>query len=812
MGVVWHKVWRDLANNKARTGLVVISTAVGVLALGLVFGLSGVMRARLTAVHREAVPAHIVFQGGPFSPEIVQAIGRERGVSSAEGEIVVPIRWKFADGEAVRVEDGQQGWRDGQLVVRADYDRQRMELLRLSEGSWPGGREPHTAERVVGIDRLSAMHFGADLGTAVLIESGQRGRRAALGGVVYDYDVLSPAWGGVTTFYTTREDLSNLADYAYGEDFDRLYVRLNAFSRRAAEEAAQRIKDRLERADAERAGAAPVDGYEIIDPGVHPMQELVDAVMVVLGVMGGLSLGLSAFLIVNVVSAILARQVRQIGVMKAVGATLLRIVRVYLAMTLIYGALALLLAVPVGVVGAHLVAIWLLGMFNVTLGAFQFDPLAVLIQSGIALAVPPAAAFFPVLNAARITVRQAVDDHGLDGTFGQSDLDRLVSRIRGLPRTVALGLRNTFRHKKRGVLTLIMLVLSGAMFVTVMSTQAALNSTFHVIFELDGDVVLSLEHPHRAARLVETAREVPGAAHVEVWHESAATLSLDDKEMHVIQVQGVPAGSTLFNPRIIAGRNLESGDGRAILVNNRLVEEEGVAVGQEITLEFAGEESEWAVVGSYLSLDILRDVCFVPRAALGWETHTRGEGATVKVLSSGEGVRYQQQLIENLTRAFEAQNIAVTDSYSASQQWEESRSAFGILIYLLLAMATLLAMVGSIGLMSTMSINVVERTREIGVMRALGATPPIIVAVFIVEGVFIGVLSWLLAVPVSVPGAYALGAAVGQAMIRIPLDFAYSVDGLLLWLLIVSALSALASVWPALRATRVSVREALEYE
>jgi len=809
---VWHKIWRDLTNNKARTALVVLSTAVGVFALGLVFGLSGVMRARLTRVHRDAVPAHIVFQGGPFSPDIVQAIERERGVDAAEGEIVVPIRWKFADGEAVQIEDGQQGWRDGQLVAREDYDQQRMELLHLSKGLWPGGRVPYTSERVVGIDRLSAMHFGADLGTTVLIESGQRGRRAALGGVVYDYDVLSPAWGGVATFYTTREDLLNLADYGYGEDFDRLYVRLDAFSRRAAEEAAQRIEDRLERAVAGRPGTTFVSGYEIVDPGVHPMQELVDAVMIVLGVMGGLSLGLSAFLIVNVVSAILARQVQQIGVMKAVGATLLRIVRVYLAMTLIYGALALLLAVPVGVVGAHLVAVWLLEMFNVTLDAFQFDPLAVLIQIGISLAMPPGAAFFPVLNAARITVRQAIGDYGLVGAFGQSGLDRLVSHVRGLPRTVALGLRNTFRNKKRGALTLIMLVLSGAMFTTVMSTQAALNSTFHVIFELEGDVALSLEHPHRAARLVEIAHGVPGVAHAEVWHESAAALSLADEESLAIVVQGVPPGSTLFNPRIITGRNLGPEDGRAILVNNRLVEQEGVAVGQEITLEFDGEESEWTVVGSYLSLNVLQDVCFVPREALGWETHTRGKGTTVKVLSEGEGVQAQQRLIEGLTQALEAQNVEVTDSYSASQQWEESRSAFSILIYLLLAMATLLAVVGSIGLMSTMSINVVERTREIGVMRALGATPPIVVAVFIVEGVFIGVLSWLLAVPVSLPGAYAFGAVVGQAVIRIPLDFAYSVDGLLLWLLIVGALSALASVWPALRATKVSVREALAYE
>ncbi|MFL7792670.1 MAG: hypothetical protein AB8I69_11060, partial [Anaerolineae bacterium] len=86
MDVVWGKVWRDLAHNKARTLLVVLSTAVGVFALGLVFGLSGVMRERMTAVHRETVTAHITFSGGPFTQETLDAIRREPDVLDTQGE------------------------------------------------------------------------------------------------------------------------------------------------------------------------------------------------------------------------------------------------------------------------------------------------------------------------------------------------------------------------------------------------------------------------------------------------------------------------------------------------------------------------------------------------------------------------------------------------------------------------------------------------------------------------------------------------------------------------------------------------------
>jgi putative ABC transport system permease protein len=172
----------------------------------------------------------------------------------------------------------------------------------------------------------------------------------------------------------------------------------------------------------------------------------------------------------------------------------------------------------------------------------------------------------------------------------------------------------------------------------------------------------------------------------------------------------------------------------------------------------------------------------------------------------------QQRVVDDLIAVYEAQNVEVAGSYTTSGQWQESQSAFSVLIYLLLTMGVLIALVGSIGLASAMSINVVERTREIGVMRAVGATARAVATVFVVEGVLIGCLSWLLAVPLSLPGAYALGTVVGQAIVQIPLDFAYSVGAVFLWLCIVTVLSILASLWPALRATRVSVRQSLAYE
>ncbi len=676
-----------------------------------------------------------------------------------------------------------------------------MNLVHLVEGRWP-------TQRRLGIDRLSSEHLGIRPGTNILVEFGGRERRVLVDGVVYAHDVLSPEMGGEMTFYATPETAAWLTGREDGEDYNRLHVRLETYSQEAAQETAGRIKDRLERIE------LPVGGYEITDPNVHWMQEIVDAVLIILAVMGVLALGLSAFLIINTMNAIIAQQVWQIGVMKAVGATVFRVIDVYLATALIYGGLALLLAVPLGAVGANLTGAWLLDMFNVEFSTFQIQPSAIAIQAGVGVAVPVLAALVPVLGGARVTVRKAISTHGIGGGFGRGWLDRLIGQIHGLPRLVTLGLRNTFRRKGRLTLTLVMLTFSGAMFTMVMSTGASFDSTIMIMYEIGGEVAIELDRPGRVSRLIEIAEGVPGVTKAEVWNGHGATLSLTSSngEEPAVSLRGVPPDSVMFSPRVISGRSLLPGDTNAVLINHRLAEEEDIQVGDELTLNVDGEESEWRVVGSYLSVNSLTDEFFVPFDALARETGTWGQGSDVMIRSQAGDIESHQRLIKAVTDAFTAHHIEVNGSWSASKQWEETKSAFGVLIYLLLTMSVLTATVGGIGLMSTMSINVVERTREIGVMRAIGATSLAIVGVFVVEGVFVGALSWVLAIPLSIPAVRLFGDMIGEAILELPLDFVYSTQGLVLWLVIVVVLSALASLWPALRAAGVSVREALAYE
>jgi putative ABC transport system permease protein len=114
--------------------------------------------------------------------------------------------------------------------------------------------------------------------------------------------------------------------------------------------------------------------------------------------------------------------------------------------------------------------------------------------------------------------------------------------------------------------------------------------------------------------------------------------------------------------------------------------------------------------------------------------------------------------------------------------------------------------------MGTMSINVLEQTREIAVMRAIGAGDGAVIRIVLAQGLLIGALSWVLGAILAAPLSLGLSNIVGIAFLRAPLTYTFSASGCLLWLLIVILLSALASVLPARNASRVSVRDALAYE
>ncbi len=793
MDVIWRKVWRDLWHNKLRTFLIVLATTVGVAGLGIVFGLSGMMRARMTASHRTSSPPHLFLYTNRvdlLDQDFVEAVQREPDIAKTEGQASVDFRWKL---------QGETEWRDGNIFARHDYDQQNLYRIRLLEGQWPGRRMS------LAIERMSAEYYNLPIGTTIIVEIGKKEYRLPVVGVVHHPYTEPPQFGGSATFCATMKTVAKLTGRASG--FNSLYVLLESFSQEDARATAKRIENRVENDGME------ISHWSIFEPDYHWAQEIVDVVLLILGVLGALSLGLSGFLIVNVTNATIVQQVWQIGVMKVVGATAGQVVRIYLITAAIYGLLALLVAVPLGAVAAQLLAIWLLNLFNIVLTDFEIVPVAIAIQVVMGLAVPMLAALVPALGAARITPHQAISSQGLGGGFGRSWLDRLLGEIRQLPRPLALSLRNTFRRKTRVGLTLLALTTGGIVFIMVSSVSTSFNSTLDTLSRDFGlDVLIKLKRMYRVTKLVEATQSVPGVDKAEVWNYHGGQLTLTTGEKLSVGLWGIPADSEIFNPRVVSGRPLLPEDDRAILLNNSIAVDEGFQVGDEIELTLNGDDSKWTVVGLVFSHRNNSKDNFVNFDALARETGNVNRGSQVVATFEENTSQTPEKLIEALRAVYDARYFDAVDFQSAMEVQIHDDEGLGAILILLMAMAVLVIIVGSTGLMSTMSINVVERSREIGVMRAIGATSFAIAGIFVFEGVSVGVLSWLLAIPLSYPGARAFSNLVGVQLLELPLEFSYPVGGIFLWLTIVVTISALVSLWPALRATKISVHESLTYE
>jgi putative ABC transport system permease protein len=111
-----------------------------------------------------------------------------------------------------------------------------------------------------------------------------------------------------------------------------------------------------------------------------------------------------------------------------------------------------------------------------------------------------------------------------------------------------------------------------------------------------------------------------------------------------------------------------------------------------------------------------------------------------------------------------------------------------------------------------MSLNVLERTREIGVLRAVGASNASVRKVVLFEGIFVGLLSWLLGTVAAFPFGLMLTNAMSVALLQSRADTHHSTLGIGLWLALVLVIAAVASLAPAQRASRLTVREVLAYE
>ncbi len=199
--------------------------------------------------------------------------------------------------------------------------------------------------------------------------------------------------------------------------------------------------------------------------------------------------------------------------------------------------------------------------------------------------------------------------------------------------------------------------------------------------------------------------------------------------------------------------------------------------------------------------------------AVAEATGQKGQGTQILVKGQVTTLEEETQFSDQLKEKYEDAGLRI-DFYTTSARLDQrvyADNQFASLISMLLSLAMLTATVGGIGLAGSLGISVVERTREIGVLRSIGARSHTISRMFIMEGVLQGVISFLISIPVAFVLARPLARSLGMTMLEVDLDFAFNYLSIGIWLVTIIIIAIIASLTPAQKATRTSVREALIY-
>ncbi|HMM21719.1 MAG TPA: ABC transporter permease [Selenomonadales bacterium] len=800
----WRKVWADLWGNKLRTSLVVLSITVGVFAVGMVYSAYLMFERDLANSWGAASPASASVYADPFDEELVQSVRSLRGVKEAEGRRNVDLRARTGTGE----------WRQMMLIAIPDYSKQKVNVIKSQSGAWPPG------DGDMLLERSSLAELGVAPGGSIQVETpAGRKRLMKVTGVVYDPSQIPSMFSGRSYGYINMDTLEKL-DEPRRLDQVNFVVQpwvLKGQATEPIEAVGRRAWSKLEQGD------TTVFWLQVNKPGEHPLQGAINAMLLLLAVLGVLSLFLGMFLLVNTVSAILTQQIRQVGIMKAVGARRDQILRMYLTLVGAFGVLAFTVAAPLGALAAHAVTRFIAGVFNFNSGGLELPSQVILLEAVVAILVPVLAALWPVWRGTGVTVREAVSDYGISHVQAKGRLDRWVDagleRLKHLPRPVVLSLRNTFRRKGRLALTLLTLTIAGTVFMAVFTVRSSLYTTLDQALDyFHYDIGIGFTQSFRASRIEQEVMRVPGVRAAEAWGFTSGRILRDerkeseDEASKNVFVLAPPVDTTMINPRMLEGRWLIKEDESAVVVNTEVLKDSPqLKVGETAVIKVGSRKLRCTVVGIAQGT-LTGPIVYAPYDWLTGAIQEAGRARSVQIVAASADPQDQSALGRVLEEHMKKNSLRVSNVDITWEQKERIKSQFDIITVFLLIMAVLLAVVGALGLTGTMGINVLERTREIGVMRAIGASNSGIGRVLVIEALFIGLLSWLVGTVLALPVAAVLSYQVGVLFLQSPLAFSFSFLGVGIWFALSAALSVLASLLPAWNATRLSVRDILSYE
>ncbi|MEZ4848035.1 MAG: FtsX-like permease family protein, partial [Bacteroidia bacterium] len=537
----------------------------------------------------------------------------------------------------------------------------------------------------------------------------------------------------------------------------------------------------------------------------HPHQWQLNTILFLVGAIGLLTFLMSAVLVSQLMGAIMVSHTRQIGVLKATGATRFQVLKMYVLMLMIIGAVAGIIAVPLALIAGNGFAHFIAGILNFNIYTSPPFWIGVLLML-ISISLPIIMSLFKILQGTGIPVRQALSDYGISQRIQPTS--RWFNQLK-IPHYLVLALRNSLRNRKRVFITVLTMALGVAIFSTGFDVRRSLwnflstmdremNFDVQVIFNQSIDPDSAFAPCHGLENLEALAGWSGGTGRLET-----EVVGTEDG----VGIVALPYNTEYIKPKVIEGKWLSGNNRPEIVLNQKAWSFYGTpSMGTMLNLETNGKILNVKLVGIIEQFAL--EKIYIDEEFFIQQTNSKRKVSHVLFVAKDDEYGKVIQLKKDIEDRIAGSTLQVASVMSHAEKLRVIYAHLNIILSTILILSFLVLLVSAVGMASATGINIWERTREIGVMRAIGATPEKILQIFVSEGMIVSLVSILLGLILAYPLSKVAAAFFGQLMLGegSVLRYAFNPTGFWVTLVVTLVFGWIASRFPARNAIQVSTR------
>lgn len=808
-----RKIFGDILAHKSRTVLVVLSIMIGVFGVTTLVGMGNLLISQLNEdLDQDEIAmthVYIVSSGGQLSlaenQAFIDSLNALPGVEQVEGQAIYPMDWHRANDD---------DFEPGSIIAFSQpFEAVQLEpVSRVVEG-----RFPTSGQHEIAVEQRFANEHEVEVGDRIVFRGSEETEWTIVGIVFQPYqtitphsvDVTSPATRPNTNIYASYEDAQSIVGFPG----------LSSFSARYSDVGTARngLNDFI----AWIASETPyITAFSFIDdPEQNALVEGTATITNILNFLAVLAMIVSAFLVVNVINTIVVEQKRQIGVMKSLGASRWGNFLIYAGQAFVYGVLGTIFGVILALPAASLMAQAIAPLSGTYIEGFHVSTVGVAIGIILGLLVPVLASIIPVFNGTRVSILEAMTDLGIASNWGNTRLSRFIGKL-PLPINIRQALSNIVQKRGRLALTILTLTLAAGAFMGVTALFASLDEAIETIFDtFNTEIQMTTQEAEDPARVqqilmdnIDSIASISPGYGVSVALEGYSAPENSFSAGNQVQAFGIDPAGGIINFRLTSGTGWQDDPTRrGVILNQSVAKSIGKVAGDTVVITVAGQSHEYEVIGvDRWPFDTLF-FSWSELASIAGYTDADGNptpGTFNIDLKGDPDADEVADVIEEIKAVATANGIQAVYANQPQNEDDISQfiSSFGMVFNLT---SVVMALVGAIGLLATLSMAVLERRKEIGVMRSLGAGSSTIIMQFLVEGILVAIIAWLIALPLS----YGIGAAINAALqLEDLFTFEYPILVAVQGLIGIIVLAAVASAWPSISAARETVSDILRYQ